>query len=408
MVETAPFHLRHATMRHRPAWTEAGRVVLGLVGATAIVVGARYGIHTKATAFSIFIVAAAVSFYLAYRFRRSNPMANMLLIAGTCSLCLAAFEAGTALMLYRSWASAASGWTSPFPKGYIARHEALGYAPAAPGSFHVVKRVDDRVIYETDYTITPGLYRDTPRSSPSAPTTVFFGCSFTFGEGLADDEALPYHYLALVEGDQRVVNLGFHGYGPHHMLKILQDGTYAAAIGSEVKAVVLQTAAFHINRVAGIEGHPGNPRFKLEGDEVVYAGPMYSLSDRLLVKLLNQGFATSKFIKPIFFHAKVTAEDVSLYVAIVKKAEEIIRARYGIPLTVLYLDGYDENASGIGFTDAKIRALLELAGLKVVEAGLQDSSPSLKPLLQIPGDGHPTSLANKLRAEVLYAAMNAP
>ncbi|MBK8208877.1 MAG: hypothetical protein IPK78_01900 [Rhodospirillales bacterium] len=307
------------------------------------------------------------------------------------------------MMLYRSPAGVTGRANSPFPRGYIAAHPTLGYASAAPGSFHTVKRVGDRVIYETDYTITHALYRDTPQSSPSGPTTVFFGCSFTFGEGLADNETLPYHYRALIEGDHRVINLGFHGYGPHHMLKALEDGTYAAAIGRNVKAVVLQTAAFHISRVAGIDGHPSNPRFKLAGGGAVFAGPMYSLSDRLLQKMLNQGFATSRFIKPIFFHVMVTAEDVSLYVAILKKANEIIRAQYGIPLTVLYLDGYDEDVSGIGLNDAKIRGLVEAEGLKVIEAGLRESPPSL---LRIPGDGHPTSLANELRAEILYAALN--
>jgi hypothetical protein len=44
---------------------------------------------------------------------------------------------------------------------------------------------------------------------------LFFGCSFTFGEGVDDHEAMPY--VAGTLANLRAYNFGFPGYGPHQM-----------------------------------------------------------------------------------------------------------------------------------------------------------------------------------------------
>ena len=49
---------------------------------------------------------------------------------------------------------------------------------------------------------------------------LFFGCSYTFGEGVNDAETLPYRTGVLAEGRLRMINFGLHGYGPHQMLAV--------------------------------------------------------------------------------------------------------------------------------------------------------------------------------------------
>ena len=54
---------------------------------------------------------------------------------------------------------------------------------------------------------------------PLAPShgdrcVLFFGCSYTFGEGVNDTETLPYRTGVLAEGLLRMINFGLHSYGP--------------------------------------------------------------------------------------------------------------------------------------------------------------------------------------------------
>ena len=43
-----------------------------------------------------------------------------------------------------------------------------------------------------------------------------------FGEGVNDDETLPAYFSADLGYQANVVNLGFHDYGPHQMLRSLE------------------------------------------------------------------------------------------------------------------------------------------------------------------------------------------
>ena len=71
------------------------------------------------------------------------------------------------------------------------------------------------VYYDVTYTIDPRGRRWTPQDRPSRRknSLLVMGCSYVFGDGLADQETLPA-YLARYLPDYRVYNLGFHGYSP--------------------------------------------------------------------------------------------------------------------------------------------------------------------------------------------------
>jgi hypothetical protein len=71
--------------------------------------------------------------------------------------------------------------------------EVLGYKIAPNTRIHSVAKVGDRLIYEVDYTTDKFSRRVTPwhGSSQADKFALFFGCSFTFGQGVKDDETLP-------------------------------------------------------------------------------------------------------------------------------------------------------------------------------------------------------------------------
>ena len=87
-------------------------------------------------------------------------------------------------------------------------------------------------IYKAEYTIDSNLLRET-LSAETGPTIAFFGDSFTFGEGVNDAETLPQAFADLLGRRERVLNLGFSGYGPHQFLAELQTGRFDGVIGAQ-------------------------------------------------------------------------------------------------------------------------------------------------------------------------------
>ena len=117
--------------------------------------------------------------------------------------------------------------------GFSVTQPVIGWGPEHPGRFHAEKRdpKTGAVIYLADYTIDANLVRQTI-SSEKGPALVFFGDSFTFGEGLNDADTLPQVFADLLGRKQRVLNLGFSGYGPQQFLAELQTGRFDGAIGA--------------------------------------------------------------------------------------------------------------------------------------------------------------------------------
>jgi hypothetical protein len=79
---------------------------------------------------------------------------------------------------------------------------------------------------------------------------VFFGGSFTFGEGVEDHETLP-NRVAIRSPGRRVTNLGFPGYGPGQMLRRieLREGLESFS-GNSPHAIYVYIPA-HVRRVIG-------------------------------------------------------------------------------------------------------------------------------------------------------------
>lgn len=60
-----------------------------------------------------------------------------------------------------------------------------------------------------------------PPSSSARHFAAFLGCSYTWGEGVNDNETLPY-YFAQAEPNYHAYNMGFSGYGPNSLVVRLE------------------------------------------------------------------------------------------------------------------------------------------------------------------------------------------
>jgi hypothetical protein len=121
----------------------------------------------------------------------------------------------------------------------------LGYAPR-PGQVRVIAPG-----------ITYTIGRDGLRSSgvrdhaDDAAGILFFVDSFTFGEGVADDEAYPYRVGAELGSSYKVFNLAYIGYGPHQMLSMLETGLVARVVDRRPSHAFYLVLEDHVERAAG-------------------------------------------------------------------------------------------------------------------------------------------------------------
>jgi hypothetical protein len=130
-----------------------------------------------------------------------------------------------------------------YPAGTInLRHEILGYAPLPNTRPHHIKYYKDELIFDVVYTIDANGLRKSPPYEPGKDpgSILFFGDSFTFGEGVKDEETLPYLTGVKARGNYHIYNFGFRGYGTHQMLSAIEHGMVENLVKEPPKFVIYQ------------------------------------------------------------------------------------------------------------------------------------------------------------------------
>ena len=236
-------------------------------------------------------------------------------------------------------------------------------------------------------------------SAGTGPTIVFFGDSFTFGVGLNDADTLPQVFADLLGRKQRVLNLGVPAYGPQQFLAELQTGRFDHVIGAQPRLFIFMTAPWHAERTAckAIWERSSAPRYELENNQIMFKGECNKGQILRVRDWLETVAFYRLFIKP--YLQKATHEDVELYIRILLASVSLAKEKYGVATLIPYIQsvGYLE---GTGFTDDEIVQSLRDGGATVVDVSLaKEEAAAAK--LSIEGDGHPTPLANRLRAPII-------
>jgi hypothetical protein len=164
---------------------------------------------------------------------------------------------------------------------------------------------------------------------------------------------------------------------------------------TEPHLFVMLTAAWHAERSNCAESYMWHaPRYVLVRGVPTYQGACSDHWTEHVRQLWTRAAMGSVFFKPAFGGAN--AADMDLFVAILIRAGQLVREKYGVPALILYLP-YDAYVRQAGTTDRQIMQRLRDAGLLVADAEL-DPKDFPDQTLEIPGDGHPTGVANRARA----------
>jgi len=253
-------------------------------------------------------------------------------------------------------------------------------------------------IYDVKYSIGDDGFRITPGNRLQAKTRVnFLGCSFTFGEGLNDDETLPYFVLRKMP-HVSVKNLAFHGYGTHHSLAILQSQR-----DTRGDINVLLTMPYHAGRNSCVHvWNEGSPRYLLENAKVVRAGKCERPKEVLPTSgtILSKSSIYQQFAALANKERALKREDIDLYIALIKEIAALSRER-GQKLVIAYIRADDDYLSSTGYTSESIFDVLKGIGDKTIDVTLSGEKYILHPL-----DGHPNKLANQDRADMIVRALN--
>jgi hypothetical protein len=312
-------------------------------------------------------------------------------------------------------------YTSPVtPPGFWAQNDVLGWAPTKGMRFHVFKynptgffHGPRGLLFDDYYTIdSDGLRVSPPWQKNDLETTViFFGCSFTFGEGLRDNETLPYQVGEQAGGKVRSVNFAFEGYSAAQMLAQIENGIVSRDVDTAPQYAFYVAIPSHVWRVAGRVGWGMHaPRYGLGADGTVRREGFFetgkSLGERIgLRRGLGQLNKSAIWRALSSSEERVTDHDIQLYIAVVRRSQELLQAEFpGIKFEVILWPNQDlpqqlyvYNQLREGFLHAGIPFVL-------VEDILPGYKKNRSPYILGSSDHHPNALADHILAH--YALSN--
>jgi hypothetical protein len=140
-----------------------------------------------------------------------------------------------------------------YTQGYFQQDNLLGYKPKASTEISSIVLKDKKTIYDVIYTIDMYHRRYSPvtHQEKRKQFALFFGCSYTFGEGVENNETFPY-YFSEFSLEYMPYNYSFHGYGPQEMLAKLQDDSIKTELKeSQGIAIYLYLPNAHEQRAIG-------------------------------------------------------------------------------------------------------------------------------------------------------------
>ena len=228
---------------------------------------------------------------------------------------------------------------------------------------HRILKESNKTIYNATYTNDKNGWRATPNSNlDSTKCFLLFGDSFTYGEGINDNETLAFYISKATGQKYRIYNFGFHGYGAHQALALLKSGEVQKVLSKDKKCdeiiALYESLPTHIARTSGFsaweKGNKNAPRFSIENGKVVWINSPQNLvqdsskyshkKKRDFKTRLNDSLKSRKeksylyqlFYKPNKYAYKEQYNE--LFFAVLEEMRAELRAQFGSDLVFLLWD----------------------------------------------------------------------
>jgi hypothetical protein len=230
---------------------------------------------------------------------------------------------------------------------YFVRDDHMGVIPRKSFAATHVKAANSVPLYKVTYTIDENGLRIPPPYDvwEVRKSVIFFGCSYTMGDGVEDTETMPYMTGLLTHGRYAIYNFGFHGYGPQQMLAALEGGRVQNIVTVPPQHIIYQAIPYHMERVAGLmTWFPHAPRYRrTDSGRVIPDGHLDTVADetryspierfwrkggstgQAISSTLRRSFIYDKLVRPL---RRLTGEDVQLFLDIVSQAKDAAAKLY--------------------------------------------------------------------------------
>ncbi len=307
---------------------------------------------------------------------------------------LLAIEGVFALLNSRRPPAAAPGLSTQFSAPYVEPDPDLGYVLKPSIWVTATQTAGDTIIYQRIYTTDALRRRLTPVENPTGRQqfALFFGGSFTFGDGLPDDATLPAAFGRAAPGVMPY-NYGASGYGPQHMLAQFQNWPLPAQVSQAEGVAIYTFICPHVNRAIGsmdVINTWGSsmPYYRLEGNQLVRRGDFVSGRPVLatVYSLLGMSQTVAYFGLQI---PRLTEAHYALTARIVAEAAAEFERQFGS--NQFYVLLYPDSSGCAG----QIQPQLTQLGLRVLDYSTLISREQAN--LWQP-DGHPTAAAQQIVA----------
>jgi hypothetical protein len=278
-------------------------------------------------------------------------------------------------------------------------------AQANPGKYNAHKiHPNGKTIYNINYHIGLDRFRVTPDSKAVKPKKInFFGGSFMFGEGVDNDETIPYYFQNFNQ-DYSVKNYGSHMFGVHEALAILESD-----MDTDGDIIFLLTAPWHSHRLECIRGESAanKPTYILDSKQTVRRlGTCrdHENSQKIVIGKFSTFFINSFIYKRVgylFRDKKAQESSIDLYISIISKINEVSMMR-GQEFILGFMEA-DENYFYSSYNNKYIISKIKASGINMIDMTLanKDGKVSEKYVIEPKYEKHPSALANFKRASIL-------
>jgi hypothetical protein len=270
----------------------------------------------------------------------------------------------------------------------------LGYKNKPSVQANFKKKIGNKLIYKTVYNTDEYSRRITPVKNIEKRNKfiIFFGGSYTFGEGLNNNQTLPY-YFGQLNPTFMPYNYGCGGWGTQQMLVKLQSNSIMNEIKEKEGLAVYVFIDYHITRVIGaahtLSWTSSFPRYEIDANgNLIRSGTLSSL---------KASSSTSDF--KINFYKNIKAKHIKLTAKIIEEAKNTFQKKFeNKDFYVLFYPG--------SRLSNKLIPYLNKAGVKYFYF------PNLKKEIHgnkyiILGDKHPNQNAHELVAKKLTEKLTA-
>ena len=337
--------------------------------------------------FAVFFLTASAWTIAIALLARTDATRNRALLGGSVLFCLAMIEVALYFV-----AKSQIIVTKTTPAKWRRDVSDIGSLPIPNLTTEFREFLNGGMIADVTYTIDANGLREIPAPTHKRPRKVaFFGCSFMFGHGVQDDQTLPYYFVQESGGTFEGFNFAGEGWGPHQMLREIEDGFVRRVVGIPDLAIY-EVIPDHLRRVAGRAPWEDGPKYELcPGDEACYSGAYHSTYYNLFRRWTNDSWTVKYFDD--YFARLSRPSDIPLFLAVLKRTRTLLN-KSGTRLIIVL---WDQNELAKTMMKALQANQFDVIALSSV---IPDEARKGRPLTQL--DRHPSPETNKAIAMYLW------